>query len=67
MQILVFRILAHFNDYDGLHIAGDWTQSVGQDAAVRSGLRAACAVGLSEQTKAQLMAMNLDYEAVMAC
>ena len=66
-QLLVFNILSHFNHYDGLHIAGDWTQDVGQDAAVRSGLRAACAVGLSEQTKAQLLAMNLDYEAVAAC
>ena len=53
-HILVFLILSHFNDYDGLHVAGDWTQSVGQDAAVRSAFRAACAVGLSEEQKSIL-------------
>ena len=66
-HILVYRIIAHFNHYDGLHIAGDWTQSVGQDAAVRSGVRAACAVGLSEATKSQLVNLGMDPAVVAAC
>ena len=32
-HLIVYRILPHFNDFDGLHVAGDWTQSVGQEAA----------------------------------
>ena len=55
------------NHFDGLHVAGDWTQSVGQDAAVRSGVRAACAVGLSNATKAALKAMGMDPADVRAC
>lgn len=66
-HILVYRVIAHFNHYDGLHLAGDWSQSVGQDAAVRSGLRAACAVGLSNATKAQLIGMGMDTKLVAAC
>ena len=66
-HLLVFRVLHHFNDFDGLHVAGDWTQSIGQDAAVRSGLRAACAVGLSNATKDQLRALGMDPALVLGC
>ena len=66
-HLLVFRVLPHFNNFDGVHVAGDWTQSVGQDAAVRSGIRAACAVGLSNVTKAALRSVGIDPADVNAC
>ena len=46
-HLLVFRVLPHFNNYDGLHVAGDWTQSVGQEAAVRSGVAVPYVGGVS--------------------
>lgn len=63
----MFRILRHFNNYDGLHIAGDWTESVGQNAAVRSGVRAACAVGLSDAQKAYLQSLGINPDEVSGC
>ena len=66
-HLLVFRVLPHFNDFDGVHVAGDWTQSVGQDAAVRSGVRAACAIGLSDETKRSLRSMGMNPADVNAC
>jgi hypothetical protein len=67
-HLLVFRILRHVNNYDGLHVAGDWTESVGQNAAVRSGVRAACAVGMNAQQK-QFMAdvVGIDAGSVHGC
>jgi hypothetical protein len=66
-HFLVFKILPYMNNYDGLHIAGDWTQSVGQNAAIRSGLRAACAVGLPADKVAYLNEIGLDTSKVYAC
>jgi len=66
-HLLVFRILAHFNNYDGLHVAGDWTRSVGQNAAVESGVRAACAIGLRPETKQMLTNIGINTTRVLAC
>jgi hypothetical protein len=66
-HLLVFRILRHFNNFDGLHLAGDWTESIGQNAAIRSGLRAACAVGLSQGTKQFLIDIEMDPAEAFAC
>lgn len=62
-HLLVLRLLPAFNDFDGIHIAGDWTESVGQNAAVRSAIRASCGVGLSNATVAMLRAMNISNQA----
>jgi len=52
--LLTHRLLPRVNHVDGLHIAGDWTRGVGQNDALVSGLRAACAVGVPVATKRML-------------
>jgi hypothetical protein len=52
--LLTHRLLPRVNNVDGLHIAGDWTRGVGQNDALVSGLRAACAVGVPIATKRML-------------
>lgn len=66
-HLLVMRILVHFNNYDGLHVAGDWTSSVGQEAALDSGVRSACAIGLKEETKQALVALGINIYKSKAC
>jgi len=52
--LLTKRLLPRLNHLHGLHIAGDWTEGVGQNDALKSGFKAACAVGMTLETKVDL-------------
>ena len=40
------------NHLDGLHVAGDYVNGYGHEDALKSGLHAACRVGIAAQAKA---------------
>ena len=52
--MLTHRVLPRINHKNGLHIAGDWTFGVGQNDALKSGMRAACAAGVPLAAKQEL-------------
>ena len=50
--ITIRRLLPRLNHVDGLHIAGDYVYGYGHEDALRSGLAAACRIGLAAKAKA---------------
>ena len=52
--ILMQRLLPRLNHRDGLHVAGDYTNGYGHEDALKSGLDAACRVGIAAKAKALL-------------
>jgi len=52
--ILMQRLLPRLNHRDGLHIAGDYINGYGHEDALRSGLAAACRVGIAAKANAVL-------------
>ena len=50
--ILTHRLLPRLNHLDGLHVAGDYVNGYGHEDALKSGLHAACRVGIAAQAKA---------------
>ena len=45
-------LLPRLNHLDGLHVAGDYVNGYGHEDALKSGLHAACRVGIAAQAKA---------------
>ena len=50
--ILTHCLLPRLNHLDGLHVAGDYVNGYGHEDALKSGLLAACRVGIAAQAKA---------------